>query len=251
MKKSTTIIIIIIVVFTVVALISKFILTDKQETSPTPSNQFVSQNVPPALPDSERDQYVKVDNPKNSETAKKIFEAFANESAPESAICAGVKNIKVTDGNERRLDLTKIISSLNINIPETLLGLIDTNNFEIFYCPATSEKKDFGLVFYAKAREGKPLVADDYQRITELMRKWENTMLQDLHFSLFPDAHFSDEELGQMLSFQNGEARFANVQFSNGAKKSINYKQFGAPIVITSSLQCLNNAEGYFFDTEE
>lgn len=253
-RKLIIIVIAIVGLAAILFVILKF-RTPVKESVPISTIPAVSPSLPSAVSSSlsspTRDQYIKISNPNNADEIKKVFNGFVNESVTPQTDALGLKAIKLVDSQGKPLSLKAVFSEIGAAVPESLADFIDGKDYEIFYCPAGSEKKEYGLVLYAKSIESRPLDEKDYQNISDKLKQWESAMFGDLHSLLFPNITFPDAEVSQSLQFQNGTARFAEVQLPVGAKSSINYKQLGAPVIFASSLDCLNDGIGYFFDVEE
>lgn len=249
-KKITiiTLVIIGLVAIVAVALIFQIFKKEPAVISPDVSE---SSTIIPSLPIQTSVQYISIGDSNDVNKIKKSFSEFVKEPVKPDIVYTGVKIIKFTDTEGGLISLSRISSSIGINIPVMLADLVEDKDYDIFYCSSDGGRKDYGLILYARSMTNRSLGDEDYKKIAGQMKQWEDSMLRDLHPLLFPSLSFSKEELNQKLFFQDGKTRYAEVRMPDGTKGSINYKQLGDPLIITSSLDCLDKGIGYFFDTEE
>ena len=249
-KKKTIIILTLSLALVVIAVMLISRLADK-ETSKIPVDVPKASTTIQLPSGKTRDSYANISNPNDLDEIKKTFSNFVGEAIKADISETGIKTIKFIDAKGMPITLAAVSSSIGITIPRTLSNLIEDKEYDIFYCSSGGGKKDYGFVLYAKSAVGRSLDEKDYNEIAKQVRQWESSMLRDLHPLLFPGIFSSKANLDQELLFRDGKARFAEVQMPDGTKNSINYKQLGDPVVIASTLDCLEKGIGYFFDTEE
>jgi hypothetical protein len=179
---------------------------------------------------------------------KGIFleELSRETSSPDSP----VEGIYFYDANRKLIPLETLQSSLGFSIQPDLFRTINPNEYEIFYCP-TATTPDLGIIFYLKAPVTGALPASAYEDAKNYMLKWEPTILNDLYPVLFPKVAFSAKDLSNKIEFKDGKSRYMEMILENNNKISLNYYIGGSPIIIASSLDCLEKSKNYFFDTEE
>ncbi len=250
-KKTTIITLAIVGLAVIIVATLTYYRTTEEELSTVPMDTPESSANIPSFPEQTNNQLVSIENPNDLDEIKKAFSDFVSEPAKANIAYTGVRVIRFADNKGKLLSLSTISSSLGITIPKTLADLVEDEDYDIFYCSSGDGEKDYGLILYARSAVGRSLNEGDYKNIVGQMKQWESSMLRDLHLILFPNISFSEPELGQKLLFRDGNVRFTEIQMPDGTKGSINYKQFGDSIMITSSLECLSNGSGYFFDIEE
>lgn len=187
-----------------------------------------------------------VNNP--LEEIKNIF--ISQLSAPPLSANSNIQGIYFYGTNKKIIPLDTLQSALKFSIHPDLFNMIDNNDYDLFYCYEKTSS-DIGIIFYLRAPSTGSLSEPAYQEASNNMKKWEPAMFRDLHPLLFPNDNFSEEYLEKPLEFKNGQAHYAEVIAENNIKKSLNYRFGGSPLIISSSLECLESAEEYFFDVQE
>lgn len=140
------------------------------------------------------------------------------------------------------IDIDQSFQKLNVQIPSSLASMLNKKDYQFISC-LENDKKAYGLYLHAGNTN-----SDYTESITSEMKKWENSMLKDLHNTLFPGAAFSESQLAQPLTFKDGIARFAPVSLPDGTQGSINYKINKDILYIASSISCLESSSNDSFD---
>lgn len=198
----------------------------------------------PSLP--EGSQRIGLKDIKNKEEIRAAFQRFAKESAIQDK----VQEAYFLNDKNQSPALDDFSSAMDLNVPNNLKELLDQERYQIFYCTNEETAKEFG--FIVNIRRFSQNEAIDYmtldRRIKNNLADWEKTMLNDLHGVLFPKVDFNKDQLNQNVSFRNGKYRYAEVTLPDETRSSINYGNFGGPIVFSTSLECMDRATANFFD---
>lgn len=233
----------IIIAFAIIVVIAAigivYFSRNKQENTQKekqPSSQAIS------LPFSED---VSVGNIDNKAEIQKIFSKYTTE-----AVKNDIQETRFKDEGGKIIPLKKFSASIGFNVNSSIESIIDRNNYSVFSCAGKNGRKSFGLIFFVRTFEKNENV--DYKRLYEdaenRMKKWERTMLHDLHSILFPQIQFSGNQLDQNLAFKDGKYRYAEITLPDGTKSSLNYALLGDPIVISASVECMDKATENLFD---
>lgn len=218
-------------------------------------NTSQNQNIPvPALPAGVgRVELVNINDPRETKAA---IENYA-EKVIQGEDVSGVENDTVAketyivDKNGQTILLKKFSELAGFKINTELEQIIDEKKYSLFFCSGKNNKKDFGLILNIGrfSKDDEKINSQNLEnRIQDGLRKWEKTILKDLHPIIFPQINFNESQLNQNLVFKNGKYRYADVILPDGSLSSINYGNFGSPIIITTSLDCMDQATKSFFD---
>ena len=240
LNKKTIIIIFFSIIVMASAVIFFYFFQNKKVT--TSQEAQPSTSVPVFLPFSKDISVNDINN------EKEIQSTFSDYITGESK--NDIQKIQFKDRQGQVVSLEKLSASIKFNVEPAIKNIVSKNNYSVFSCVGENGKKDFGLIF--NIRRFRKDESVDYGKLykdTEnKMKNWENSMLKDLHSVLFPNVQFSENQLNQKLEFKDGKYRFAGLNLPDGSNGSLNYTLLGDPIVISTSVECMDKAVGNFFD---
>lgn len=235
MRKATTIIIVVIIFLAAVGSIFWFLnKSGKRSVSEEKINESGSV---PILPQFGNAETLAISDSKNQTEIKNQFRRVAEEEVSVETEREKIKWFSLRDTSGKVIPLDNFLEANEAKIHPKIKELLAESDYEIFYCPAEKEKKDFGIVLYVSPTGFYPGRYSDAMRY---LREWENTILSDFHNVLFPNIGFSPSDLRQKLVFRDGKYRFAEVILPGEKKGSINYENFGDAVVIATSMECLD-----------
>lgn len=227
----------------------------KADQTENEQNVGQNQNIPvPALPAGVgRVELVNISDPSEAKAAienyaEKVIQG-ENVSGAENGTVA--KENYIVDKNGQMILFKKFSELAGFKINPELEQIIDEKKYSLFFCSEKNNKKNFGLIINIRrfSKDDEKINSQNMEnRIQGGLRKWEKTVLKDLHSIIFPQINFSESQLNQSLVFKNGKYRYADIILPDGSLSSINYGNFGSPIVITTSLDCMEQATKSFFD---
>lgn len=154
---------------------------------------------------------------------------------------------RLSDEQGKDIRLDNLAQGLNVGLPDFLKKRINNDDYYLFSCQELGKTRQYGIILFYSADDSGETATTPYQD----MIQWEPTMLKDLYPLLFPTLAFSSEQLQQSLIFSQGQYREASVQLPDSTSGAIAYSVIDGPIVITTSLACVDIAKGYFFDVDE
>lgn len=186
---------------------------------------------PTVLPSGEED------SEQNIQSVATKIENIAESPVSQQAIKEGAESIDFKNAQGNKILLTDFEKATKISIIGQLRKYLDSKDYDMYYCPAGSDKKDYAVYFGYDVGKG---YGDLYSGTVAWMKDWEKTMLPDLHAVLFPNVNFSQSELSQQLQFKDGNYRYAEVRFPDGKIGSINYSISGNGVIISASPSCLD-----------
>jgi len=256
MSDSIKKIIIILGIILILVIILLMGLNWYRKTGQTENEQNISQNqnIPiPALP-AEVGR-VELDNINDPGEAKAAIKNYT-EKVIQGEVISGengtiVKETYIVDKNGQAILLKTFSELAGFKINPELEQIIDEKKYSLFLCSGKNNKNDFGLILNIRrfSKDDEKINSRDLEnRIKNSLQKWEKTIFTDLHEIIFPQISFSDSQLNQGLVFKNGKYRYADIILPDGSVSSINYGNFGSPIVITTSLDCMEEATKSLFD---
>jgi hypothetical protein len=176
----------------------------------------------------------------NSEQNIKIIEKKIKDISElpvsQQAISEGSEAIEFKDARGNKILLADFEKATNISIFEQLKKHLDSEDYDMFYCPSLGNNKEYAVYFGYDVSKG---FGNLYTGTVDWMKSWEKTMLPDLHAVLFPDINFSEEVLNQKLEFKDGNFRYAEVRLPGGKTSSINYYVSLNGVIISTTPYCL------------
>lgn len=179
-------------------------------------------------PDTDAILYA-ISNVQNNLAIKNAFETYV-DYAPEYYGDLP-KKFQFVDRDNRLVSLD-VLNVMGLDVNSEVKNRIDNNRVDFIVCKGKKESEvEFGLIFHLK---------ENSQDTGSLMLGWESKMFQDLHKIIFPNTTFSDSGLKQNLVFQNGEYRYAKVNFPGGGEGSVNYTVQENQLIVAPSLNCMN-----------
>ena len=143
-----------------------------------------------------------VNNQQNIQSVENDIKNATQEPSSQQAIKDGVASIDLKDQNGKVIPLADFENATGIVINKQLRGYLDGKDYNMYYCPANGNEKDYAVYFGYDV--SKPSYANFYNDTLSWLKDWEKSMLPDLHAVLFPDVNFSDEDLSQQLQFKDG-----------------------------------------------
>jgi hypothetical protein len=173
---------------------------------------------------------------KNIQIVEKKIKDISELPVSQQAISEGSEVIEFKDARGNKISLADFEKGTNISILEQLRKHLDSEDYDMFYCPSSGNKKEYAVYFGYDVNKG---FGDLYTGTVNWMKSWEMTMLSDLHAVLFPDVNLSEEELNQKLEFKDGKFRYAEVRLQGGKSSSINYHVSLNGIIISTTPSCL------------
>jgi len=227
MKKKNLIIIGSVLLLIIIALFFVLLAARKKQNQ---GNQQVIQN-PATLPSSQ------AINSQNVEDIKKTIDNIVQEPIPGKVVQEGSDLVKFSDQSDKLIPLADFESATGIVINKDLRSYLDSTDYRIFYCPAGSNEKNFGLYVGYNVQKA---YNDLYPDTIKWMKNWERTMFSDLHSVLFPSVNFEAKYLDQSLQFRDGKFRYAEISLPGGKTSSINYRVSDNGVIIATSPACLD-----------
>jgi hypothetical protein len=204
---------------------------DTQTTSQPPATLPTSSSTPPAtLPTTT------MDNQQNIQNIEKKIENVSNSPVSQQAVKQGIDSVDLKDVQGKKIPLNDFKKATKISINDELSSYLDSKDYDMYYCPTESNKKDYAVYFGYNVSKA---YGNLYPDTLTWMKNWEKTMLQDLHAVLFPEINFSDAELSQSLKFKDGKFRYASIQFPGEKTGSINYHISDNGVMVSSSPSCI------------
>ncbi|HLM84349.1 MAG TPA: hypothetical protein VK254_04060 [Candidatus Bathyarchaeia archaeon] len=220
-----------------------------------PVNSPSQKPVAVSAEETAKDSVVRVQDVNNENQIQNAYKKYINQdlNAFPSYLKTGIsQDYPINDENGKMASLQMFLSSIDAQINPQIKQMISSKYYGMFYCINIQKQKEFGITFDAGYGDSKDLKIEGLEAKAN-MKKWEPFMLKDLHNILFPSNQLSEAELGQTVSFQDGEFRYATVNVS-GEKNSINYTvethedSSVNRIYITTSQACLRKALDNLFD---
>lgn len=242
MSLKKTFIAIGLVAIVAVSVIVLVLLSQKKETGLQEPAQNQQSAIPAVLPFKTESS----ESQENVEKARKIFENITQESISDKTKKDGLKLIAFENQKGSPIPLSDFEKALGVEINPKIQEYLN-NGYQIFYCPGSGEKKEFGV--FLNYNQEKVFIGFSYD-VLDMMKDWENTIFPDLHASLYPNINFSEEKLSQKIEFREGKYRYAGVNLPGGEKSSIQYQAVGDGIIIATSLSCLDNLYQHFEPTD-
>lgn len=222
-----------LVVIVAISVIMLFLLSQKKETVSQDQAQNQESAIPAALPSGSQGSV---------EEARKIFENITQETISDETKKEGSKKIDFKNQKGSPIPLSDFENALDIKIHPKLQEYLN-NGYQVFYCPGTDGKKEFGI--YLQYNMEKIYKGFTYD-VLDMMKNWENTIFSDLHTVLYPNSDFSDSELDQKLQFKNGKYRYAEMNLPSGEKGSIEYEAIESGVIVAASPSCLEKVYQYY-----
>ncbi|MCX6766797.1 MAG: hypothetical protein NT170_03405 [Candidatus Moranbacteria bacterium] len=222
-----------LVVIVAVSVTMFVLLSQKKGTISQEPAQNQESAIPAVLP-SKTDPSVSQENVKES---RKIFENIIQESISDKTKKEGLKLIAFENQKGSPIPLSDFEKALGVEMHSKIQEYL-SNGYQIFYCPGSGEKKEFGI--FLEYNQEKVYIGFSYD-VLDMMKDWENTIFPNLHAVLYPNINFSKEELNQKIEFREGKYRYAGVNLPGGEKSSIQYQAVGDGIIVATSLSCLDN----------
>lgn len=178
---------------------------------------------------------------------KKQFETFVTNSRAKKTF-EGFLHTEIIDPNKSSISLNTTMPALEFIMGQELSEKIIPDDYQFFSCYYPEKSIDFGIKLNTQTiDENDTQNSSPEYSISIDMKKWENTILKDLHNIIFPKIVFSPSELSQNLIFKDGLARYAEIKLPNDQKSSINYSIVGRNIFISTSIDCLKKGANELF----
>ncbi|MCX6762770.1 MAG: hypothetical protein NT093_03225 [Candidatus Moranbacteria bacterium] len=222
-----------IVVIVAVSVVMFFLLSQKKETILQEPAQNQESAIPAALPSGSQE---------NVGLTQKIFENITQETISDETKKEGSKKIDFENQKGSSIPLSDFENALDVKIHPKLQEYLN-NGYQVFYCPGTDGKKEFGI--YLEYNMEKLYRGFTYD-VLDMMKNWESTIFPDLHTVLYPNSDFSDSELDQKLQFKNGKYRYAEMNLPGGKKGSIEYEAIESGVIVAASPSCLEKVYQYY-----
>ncbi len=159
-----------------------------------------------------------------------------NSPSSQQAVKEGIESIEFKDVQGKKIPLVDFEKAAKISINDQLSKYLDSKDYDIYYCPADGNKKDYAIYFGYNVSKA---YANLYPDTLTWMKNWGKTMFSDLHTVLFPEINFSDNELNQSLKFKDGKFRYADIRLPEEKTGSINYYVSDNGVIISSSPSCV------------
>lgn len=222
---------------------------EAQGTAPseTPGQLPVGRKIP--------DYSIRVDNIEDENQIETAFQKYINQN-PDDFPTYKKEGISmgspVSGKTAQSVDLSLFLSSVGANINPEIKNLAGSNYYGLFYCIDENKQKDFGLALNIGDSASNNLPKENSEAKGS-MKKWEPYILKDLHSILFPSQILAESDLNQLLTFKDGDFRYADVNIS-GKSESIDYDiktdegNFVNRIYITTSRECTDKALSFLFD---
>jgi len=222
-----------LVVIVAVSVIVLFLLSQKKETISQEPAQNQESAIPAALPFGSQE---------NIKEVRKVFENAVQETTSDKTKAEGSKKIDFENQKGSTIPLSDFESALDVEIYPKLQEYLN-NGYQVFYCPGTDGKKEFGI--YLQYNMEKLYRGFTYD-VLDMMKNWESTIFPNLHTVLYPNSNFSGSELNQKLQFKNGKYRYAEVNLPGGEKGSIEYEAIESGVIVAASPSCLEKVYQYY-----
>ncbi|MFA6193527.1 MAG: hypothetical protein WC726_01525 [Parcubacteria group bacterium] len=227
-----------IVVIVAVSVVMLFLLSQKKETILQEPAQNQEGAIPATLPSKTESS----GSQENIKEARKIFENVTQETISDETKKEGSKKIDFKNQKGSPIPLSDFENALNVKIHPKLQEYLN-NGYQVFYCPGTDGKKEFGI--YLQYNMEKVYRGFTYD-VLDMMKNWESTIFPDLHTVLYPNYDLSDSELDQKLQFKNGKYRYAEMNLPGGEKGSIEYEAIESGVIAAASPSCLEKVYQYY-----
>lgn len=234
MTKKTLFILIAIGILELVAIV--FLIVGKFGNNNIQNNQPSTPN-PTVLPAGEED------SKQNIQSVETKIKNISESPASQQAVKEGVESMEFKDAQGSKILLTDFEKATKISITGQLRSYLDSKDYDMYYCPAENNGKNFGVYLGYNVSKA---YGNLYPDTKKWMKDWEKTMLRDLHAMLFPDMIFSDSDLNQNLEFKDGKFRYAEVRLPGGKISSINYHVSDNGVIISASPSCLDKLIGIY-----
>jgi len=231
-----------IIVIVVISVIVLYFLFQKKKAVLQEQTQNQEITIPASLPSGIGSSM----SQENVAEARKIFENITRETVSDETKKEGSKKIDFKNQAGSPIPLSDFEKGLGVEISPKLKGYLD-DGYQIFYCPGSDGKKEFGL--YLEYSQDKIYRGFTYN-VLDMTKGWEGTIFPNLHAVLFPDVDFSEDSLNQKIQFRDGKYRYAEVGLPGGEKSSIQYKAIECGIIVSTSPSCLDNAYQYYEPSE-
>ena len=234
-----------VILLVITAIILSILVWYKQTKSNSVEQSAAEQEalIPPLPEGSKR---IELQNVRDKEEIRTAFRQFVKDSATQGEI----REAYFVNDTNQLATLDDFSSAIDLNLPNNLKELLDQERYQVFSCMNEEKTKEFG--FAINIRRFSQDEAIDYmtldRKIKNGLADWEKAVLNDLHAMLFPQADFDKDQLNQKVSFKSGKYRYAEIILPDGTHSSINYGDFGGPIVFITSLECMDKATANFFD---
>jgi hypothetical protein len=222
-----------IIVIVAVSVIVLYLLSQKKETISQEPVQNQESAIPASLPSG---------NLENVEKARKIFENITQETISDETKKEGSKKVDFENQKGNPIPLSDFGKALDVEIYPELQKYLN-NGYQVFYCPGTDGKKEFGI--YLEYDMEKLYRGFTYD-VLDMMKDWENTIFPNLHAVLYPNSDFSENELNQKIEFRNGKYRYAELNLPGGENGSIEYNAIEFGVVVAASPSCLDKVHQYY-----
>lgn len=222
-----------IIVIVAVSVIVLYLLSQKKETVSQEPAQNQESAIPTALPSGSQESV---------ELTQKIFENVTQETISDETKKEGSKKIDFENQKGSPIPLSDFENALDVEIHPKLQEYLN-NGYQVFYCPGSGGKKEFGI--YLEYDMEKLYRGFTYD-VLDMMKNWESTIFPDLHTVLYPNSDFSDSELNQKLQFKNGKYRYAEMNLPGGEKGSIEYEAIESGVIVAASPLCLDKVYQYY-----
>jgi hypothetical protein len=227
-----------IVVIVAVSVIVLYLLSQKKETVSQEPAQNQESAIPSVLPSGTESSR----NQEDVAEARKIFENAVQETTSDKTKTDGSKKIDFKNQKGSPIPLSDFENDLDVKIYPELQKYLD-NGYQVFYCPGTDGKKEFGIFLEYDMEKLYRVFTYD---VLDMMKNWESTILPDLHIVLYPNSDFSGSELNQKLQFKNGKYRYAEINLPGGGKGSIEYEAIESGVIVAASPLCLDKVHEYY-----
>ena len=231
-----------IVAIVAVSVIALYLLSQKKETISQEPAQNQESAIPAALPSGTESS----GSQESVELTQKIFENITQETISDETKQEGSKKIDFQNQKGSPIPLSDFEKALGAEIYPELQKYLN-NGYQVFYCPGTDGKKEFGI--YLQYNMEKIYRGFTYD-VLDMMKNWEQTMFPDLHTVLYPNSDFSGSEIDQKLQFKDGKYRYAEMNLPGGEKGSVEYEAIESGVIVAASPSCLDKVYQYYEPAE-
>jgi len=240
----------ILTILGLISVISVILIFQRLDQSKSKQERIENSDFPSLSFFSQSNEKTEAKEARNKEEIKKAFQDFLEETEQNKK---NFLEIKLVDTSGNNFTLDDSIESLGFSIKPEVKKIVRQNDYSFFSCYFPEKGKDYGIIL--NIGRFRPEEKFDYRTLPDKLdseiENWK-TVLRDLHDVLFPEINFSEEQLNQKIDFKQGRYLYSEIILPDGSKKSINYVNIGDPIIITTSLECIETAINEIADyTEE
>ncbi|MDI6777783.1 MAG: hypothetical protein QMD77_01180 [Patescibacteria group bacterium] len=243
MFSKTTKIIILAMLIVVLALFAISSFRSSNRNIPVQENVVAPSFGIPSLPFSQSVKNINISDPKSEEDIKNAYYGFSQAESPKNGE-SNFLEMKLVSPSQENIPLNLFFKSLGAKIDPKIEKFVSQSDYSPFACSFGGGKKDYGLILNVGRFKSEDGV--DYRtlpkQVDDGIVKWGGTILKDLQPILFPSVDFTEQQLVQKIDFKEGKYIYGEVVLPDGTKKSINYASIGDPIIITTSLECMDMA---------